>query len=469
MPDAASVDASSPDARADARTGCASDGACDDGLFCNGVETCAGGTCRAGTPVPCDDGEECTVDRCAEDRRMCVFEVRDRDGDGFGDATCLDPSGAPRGTDCDDGDYNRFPGNTEVCDALGHDEDCITTTLGGRDADGDSYVDALCCNVTLAGARLCGDDCNDLSASTSPVGTEICDGADNDCDGMVDDGVLQTYYRDIDGDGFGGAMADASDPLPHQLMSCFLPGGYSFTATDCADRDSALHPGAREICSLMGAPVDEDCDGMIDEGLEVSCFPDGDDDGWAAASAVAQMACRVDFRPTVGGCPPGFTNRNPTVSADCDDADATRSPGVTEICSITLSAVRDEDCSGAPLPQERDDDADGYNECPNGFGVPLDCDDMDVRAHPGQLMAFGPPALPRRGVGGWDFDCDGDQEAQILGVSDCSFSSFSCLGGVGFWAIGVPPCGNSGNFITGCSLAGFSCNNVTMPRGQLCN
>jgi hypothetical protein len=26
------------------------------------------------------------------------------------------------------------------------------------------------------------------------------------------------------------------------------------------------------------------------------------------------------------------------------------------------------------------------------------------------MGVFGPPALPRTTVGGWDFDCDGDQE-----------------------------------------------------------
>lgn len=39
-------------------------------------------------------------------------------------------------------------------------------------------------------AGACGDDCNDNNASAFPGGDEICDGVDNDCDGIVDNGEL---------------------------------------------------------------------------------------------------------------------------------------------------------------------------------------------------------------------------------------------------------------------------------------
>jgi hypothetical protein len=38
----------------------------------------------------------------------------------------------------------------------------------------------------------CGDDCNDASALASPGGVERCDGLDNDCDGVIDNGALFT-------------------------------------------------------------------------------------------------------------------------------------------------------------------------------------------------------------------------------------------------------------------------------------
>jgi hypothetical protein len=42
-------------------------------------------------------------------------------------------------------------------------------------------------------------DCNDASNLAHPLGTEICDGLDNDCNGTVDEG---SNYVDSDGDGF---------------------------------------------------------------------------------------------------------------------------------------------------------------------------------------------------------------------------------------------------------------------------
>jgi len=47
---------------------------CDDGLYCNGAETCdATLGCQAGTPVVCDDGNECTTDSCSEALKACQY------------------------------------------------------------------------------------------------------------------------------------------------------------------------------------------------------------------------------------------------------------------------------------------------------------------------------------------------------------------------------------------------------------
>src|SRR5262249_40031910 len=35
----------------------------------------------------------------------------------------------------------------------------------------------------------CGDDCDDTNPAAHPGGTEVCDGVDNDCDGIVDNGA----------------------------------------------------------------------------------------------------------------------------------------------------------------------------------------------------------------------------------------------------------------------------------------
>ena len=68
-------------------------------------------------------------------------------------------------------------------------------------------------------------------------------------------------YRDGDGDGFGNpaVTAPSCDGNP--------PAGYVLDATDCDDTNPTVHPGALEICN----GVDDDCDGIIDNGGNTLC------------------------------------------------------------------------------------------------------------------------------------------------------------------------------------------------------
>ena len=52
----------------------------------------------------------------------------------------------------------------------------------------------------------------------SPV-PEVCNGLDDDCDGVVDDGVTSDYYPDLDGDGFGSNTAT-------KRVACTPPTGF---------------------------------------------------------------------------------------------------------------------------------------------------------------------------------------------------------------------------------------------------
>ncbi len=213
---------------------CSHNSDCDDGLFCNGQETCSSGHCAAGTPPACDDGVACTVDVCNENTRACNHRVPDVDGDGHGDAKCIDSIGVSLGDDCDDNDPNRFPSNREVCDPS-HDEDCDLATLGGTDSDSDGYVSSACGNTLEDGGVLRGLDCDDADPGVHPGQLEACNGVDDNCNGQVDEGVKVSRYADLDGDGYGAGPA---------LSVCATDPMVSAFDDDCDDTNPAMHPGA---------------------------------------------------------------------------------------------------------------------------------------------------------------------------------------------------------------------------------
>jgi hypothetical protein len=88
---------------------------CDDGFFCTGEEICTlEFGCWSPGPPACDDGDECTEDRCDPATDGCVNIMVERDMDRDGLTGCAG--------DCDDSDARIFPGAEETCDGV--DQDC---------------------------------------------------------------------------------------------------------------------------------------------------------------------------------------------------------------------------------------------------------------------------------------------------------------------------------------------------------
>jgi hypothetical protein len=73
---------------------------------------------------------------------------------------------------------------------------------------------------------------------------------------------LQNWYYDLDSDGYG-------DPQNY-IVSCYNQPPLLLTAGDCDDNNASINPLATEICDC----TDNDCDGLIDEGLDMETAMD---------------------------------------------------------------------------------------------------------------------------------------------------------------------------------------------------
>ena len=327
----------------------------------------------------------------------------DADTDGFGDADAsVDACDAPSGyvdvpNDCDDADANTYPGASERCDERDNDcdgevdEDVLSTWYA--DADGDAYgdLDAAIEECDPPGGYVDNaDDCDDLDDSAYPDAEEVCDEADNDCDGDVDEDVTTTFYQDIDGDSYGVADVTAE--------ACAQPTGYAARSGDCDDAEAAVSPAATELCD----GIDNDCDGTVDEDDAADAetfYADDDGDGYGDA-ADTTAACAA----------PSGTVSDDT---DCDDSDSAINPGAAEVCDEA-----DNDCDGDTDEDDAtdaetfyaDSDGDGYggtryslDSCtqPTGYVDNADdCDDLDSSASPAGTEV----------CDGADNDCDGDTD-----------------------------------------------------------
>lgn len=339
----------------------------------------------------------------------------DSDEDGYGDEgawqyTCEAPAGyVANADDCDDTLAVVHPGAVERCDAADVDEDCsgaaddadpfaIGQSRFYPDLDGDRFGTAdggaLLCDAR-PGWSASADDCDDTRSDVSPAASEVCDdpGTDEDCDGLVNDAdpdlaSAPEWFSDVDGDGYGSASLG---------VSCVAPEGGIAEGGDCDEGNSAINPGAQEVCDALD--TDEDCDGRADNADtsrsgESDWYRDIDGDGHGDGG-VRQLC--DDTRTTAA------------TDDDCDDRDFAVYPGAVEVPADGV----DQDCDG--LEQcylDADDDhfrvesttLSADLEC-RGAGVTgadaeLDCDDANPAVHAGA------PELTGDGI---DEDCYGGE------------------------------------------------------------
>jgi len=291
-------------------------------------------TIYKGAPELCDGLDNNCDGQVDEGLPYTKVWYLDADGDGFGRTSstkqsCVQPAGfAENNTDCNDMDNTIYLGAPELCDGLDNncdgqvDEGVPGTKTWYRDGDGDGRGTAATFRVNCAqpvGFVDNADDCNDRDNTIYPGAPELCDGKDNDCNGLRDDGVpgTRTWYRDWDGDGRGGRGS---------LVACAQPVGFVTNTDDCNDFDKTIYPGAPELCDGL----DNNCDGQLDEGLpgRKTWYYDLDGDGRGRARTF-RVAC---------GQPVGFVDN----ADDCNDRDNAIYPGAPELCD-----GKDNDCNGS--------------------------------------------------------------------------------------------------------------------------
>ncbi len=322
----------------------------------------------------CDDADS--------ERGFAPVWYADADGDGAGsvaggEISCDAPEGhVADSMDCDDQDPNNYPGNAEVCD--GADNNCDTVADGPDsedaferwwDADGDGYgtynVSIYSC-YEFDGYVDNAADCDDANDTINPDGSEVCDGLDNDCNGLWDDEAsgTSTFYADRDGDGYGNpadevqacyvdfgrtALVDATDcddtdysrspdtwwwrdadgdghgSMEEWLVQCDAPEGYTSLVDDCDDSDASVSPSADELCNEL----DDNCNGFTDDSPVDgdTYYVDNDGDGYGNDDLVVKSCVASEWLGTVGG--------------DCDDSRSWSFPGAEEACDSV-----DNNCDG---------------------------------------------------------------------------------------------------------------------------
>ena len=208
-----------------------------------------------------------------------VTAYTDADGDGYGGIATAEDfcDGVPDdrilvGGDCVDDDATVYPEAPERCDnktttATASSTKMSKTCFGTPTAMGTGTVMRV---LSRSSRRTRRPSASLETTATATILTtayvqvlELCDGLDNDCNELEDDGLTSLVF------GWGRRRLRRSD---QKVETCDgLPPNFIDRGRDCDDADPKAYPGAIEVCD--GAL--NDCNGNLLDGESVDADLDG--------------------------------------------------------------------------------------------------------------------------------------------------------------------------------------------------
>ena len=401
------------------------DGAADDNL---GETTCGVGQCEV-TVTNCVDGIPQSCEPLSPTTEACDSLDNDCDGvadDGFDLGAACDGAG-----ECGAGvrECNGSGGTRCSTDVGGSGDQSVPETCDSLDNDCDGSADEgiaplTCgvgqCEVTVAS---CVDGVPQSCTPGAPS-DEICDSLDNDCDGVADDGF------DL------GAACDGAGECGAGVRECDGIGG----ARCSTDVGGSADQSVPETCDTL----DNDCDGVADDGFGIGAACDGTGEcgaGVRECDGFGAALCSTD--------PGGSADQSAQETCDAldNDCDGTADNGLgLTTCGIGQCEVTIMNCvagvpqSCTPLAPSAetcdslDNDCDGTAD--NGFDLGAACDGSGecgagVRECDGSGAAIcstdpggsADQSAPET-CDGLDNDCDGAADdgfpnTDLDGLSDC--------------------------------------------------